>query len=128
MLPKNTDHSYVQQHVQQYPIKAVHKTIDEGKEPLTRKDFTKTQRDFKILVDLAYPPSNFECQKKGTKTNHNTQNKQMFGVDHSKEPEEIILAATKNIKLLRYKVLDNKTFMRKIPKEDVSNGSMREYK
>ena len=60
MLPKNTDLAYVQKHVQRCIIKGVHMTIDEGSDPLTRKEFARTHGDFKILVDLAYPSSNFE--------------------------------------------------------------------
>ena len=65
MLPKNTDLAYVQKHVQCCITEAVHKTIDEGSDSLMRKEFAKINGDFKILVDLAYPPSNFERQKKG---------------------------------------------------------------
>ena len=82
-----------------------------------RKDFTKIDGDFKVVVDLAYPPGIFERQQKGTRTNYNAQNKQMFGVKYNKESKEIIFAAMKNFKLLIRNVLDkNKTFLVKILK------------
>ena len=71
----------------------MHKTIDKGSNSPTVKDLNKQHGDFKILVDLVYPPTNFERQKKGTKMNYNAQNKQMFGVENNKLIEEIILAS-----------------------------------
>ena len=71
MIPKNIDLSYTQQHVQWCLIEVVHKTIDEGNEPPMRKNFAEIDSDFKVLVDLVYPPINFEPQKKGTKINYN---------------------------------------------------------
>ena len=120
MLPKNTDISYMQQHVQQCLIGAVHKTIDQGNDLPMTKDFAEIDGDFKVLVNLAYPPSNLKHQKKGTKTIYNAQNKQMFGLEYNKEFERIIFVVTKNFKALIRKI--------KIPKDDAYNGSMRKHK
>ena len=75
MLPNNTDMAYIQKDVQRCIIEVTHKTIDGGSNRLLKKVLAKIHGDSKVLVDLAYPPSNFEHQKKGTKTNYNTQNK-----------------------------------------------------
>ena len=93
-----------------------------------RKEFAKTHGDFKGLVDIAYPPSNFECQKKGTKMNYNAQNKQMLGIEYNRMSGKIIITSVKNIKLLLWKVLGIKSFMLRIPKDEASRASMMKYK
>ena len=52
----------------------------------------------------------------------------MFGVDYSKLSEEIILVSLKNTKPLLRKYLDIKSFILRIPEDEVSSASMREYK
>ena len=111
MLPKNLDLVYVQKHIQFCIIEAMHKTIDERSNPPSRKEILKTHGDFKILVDLAYPLSNFEHQQKGTRTSYNTKNKQMFGMEYNKASEAIIITSVKTTKPLLRKVIGVKSFM-----------------
>ena len=75
MLPENMNLVYIQKHAQRCIIEGVHKTTGEGRDPPTRKGLNQKYGDFKVLVDLSYPPSNFKCQKKGTKINYSPQNK-----------------------------------------------------
>ena len=60
--------------------------------------------------------------------NYNVQNKQIFGVEYNKLSGEIIIASTKNIKLLLWKVLGIKSFMLRIHKEEESSALMKKYK
>ena len=65
MLPENMNMAYVEKRVQRCIIKGVDKTIDERSDSLTVKDLNKQYGDFKVLLDLAYPSSNFKHQRNG---------------------------------------------------------------
>ena len=58
-----------------------------------------------MVVDLAYPPSNYERQTKGTKTNYNAQNKQMFCVEHNEASEKVILKSGADIRKIQDRML-----------------------
>ena len=59
------------------------------------KNLNERHGDFKVLVDMAYPPNNFERQMKGTRMNYNMQNKEMFGMEYNKLSKETILTSLK---------------------------------
>ena len=56
MCPKSTELNYLQKHIQCCLTDAVFKTIDEDSiTSKVTKGLLKTQGDYKVLVDLAYP-------------------------------------------------------------------------
>ena len=68
MLPKSIHLKYVQETAQVCLVKAVHETIDESGESVTKKGIPKGM-DNKILVDYGYPPLNFKKSKRKSKPN-----------------------------------------------------------
>ena len=87
MLPTPANLKYVQKKAQEYLIKAVQKTINESGESGVKKSIALAF-DFEILMDVRYPPMNFEKFKKGSKLQYNTQNKQMFSMEYNVESED----------------------------------------
>ena len=67
MLPKSVSLKYVQEKAQECLIKAVKKTVLESGES-SIKNIIALDLDFNILMDVKYPPMNFEKIQKGEQT------------------------------------------------------------
>ena len=68
MIPKSVNLKYMQEKSQECLIKVVQKTIRDSGESGVKKSIALTL-DFNILMDVGYPPMNFEKFRKGKKTN-----------------------------------------------------------
>ena len=127
MLPKSISLKYVQENSQECIIKAVKKTIIESGGSGIKKSIA-LDLDFNIVMDVGYPPMNFEKFKKGSKPQYNAQNKQMFGMEYNAEAEPLIIKSKQNFKNEFRKYGGQKSFLRMVTEEDASTATMRKYK
>jgi len=88
----------------------------------------KLLKDLNILVDVGYPPMNFEKFKKGSKPNYNAQNKQIYSIGYNMEAEPLILMARSLFEILLRKTLGEKTFTLMVLNENASTATMRRYR
>ena len=94
-----TDLKHMQEHTQCCLNEAIFKTISEDSTISQVKKGIFQFGDYKVPVDLNYPPNNFERFRKGTKIKYGAKNKMMFNVEYSMESEENIMKSTEKFKL-----------------------------
>jgi len=127
MIPCSIDGKYVQKEVQRCFTEAIVQSIENSSWSNPKKS-GKLLKDLNILVDVGYPPMNFEKFKKGSKPNYNAQNKQIYSIEYNMEAEPLILLARPLFKILLHKTLGEKTSMLMVPNKNASTATMRRYR